>query len=55
MCQGNIRVFCRVRPLLGEELVASDGVIHHISFSDGKIIELDRLTEMSMNEVSYVM
>ena len=52
--QGNIRVFCRVRPLLGEELAHSDGVIHHMNFPDldGRVMELDRLTEMSMNEVS---
>ena len=42
-----------MRPLLGEELVHSDGVIHHMNFPDpdGKVMELDRLTEMSMNEV----
>lgn len=53
--QGNIRVFCRVRPLLGEELAHSDGVIHHMNFPDldGRVMELDRLTEMSMNEVSF--
>jgi hypothetical protein len=51
--QGNIRVFCRVRPLLGEERLSTDGVINHINFPDaeGKVIELDRMAEMSMNEV----
>lgn len=50
--KGNIRVFCRVRPLIGEEQMFSDGVINHINFPDpeNKIIELDRMTEMSINE-----
>nr|KAG5699218.1 hypothetical protein BaRGS_012739 [Batillaria attramentaria] len=50
--KGNIRVFCRVRPLLGEELTLTDGVIHHMNFPDPdqRILELDRLSEMSMNE-----
>ncbi|KAL8593766.1 hypothetical protein ACOMHN_059259 [Nucella lapillus] len=50
--KGNIRVFCRVRPLLGEEVTNSDGVIHHLNFPDpdNKVLEMDRLTEMSMNE-----
>ncbi|XP_025086603.1 carboxy-terminal kinesin 2-like isoform X2 [Pomacea canaliculata] len=50
--KGNIRVFCRVRPLLGEESLCTDGVIHHMSFPDpeGRVLELDRMAEMSMNE-----
>ncbi|XP_076471326.1 carboxy-terminal kinesin 2-like [Babylonia areolata] len=50
--KGNIRVFCRVRPLIGEELMTSDGAIHHLNFPDpdNKVLEMDRLTEMSMNE-----
>ncbi|XP_070199644.1 carboxy-terminal kinesin 2-like isoform X2 [Littorina saxatilis] len=53
--KGNIRVFCRVRPLLGPELVHTDGVISHINFPDpdGKVLELDKLTEMSMNESAF--
>jgi hypothetical protein len=55
LIQGNIRVFCRVRPLLREERLSTGGVINHINFpdADGRIIELDRMAEMSMNEVGY--
>ncbi|XP_042887792.1 carboxy-terminal kinesin 2-like isoform X2 [Penaeus japonicus] len=40
--KGNIRVFCRVRPLLGEEIKGNgdSDVIHHISFVDEKTLEL---------------
>lgn len=39
--QGNIRVFCRVRPLLGEELEKNGSDhIHHISFTDEKSLEM---------------
>ena len=53
LLQGNIRVFCRVRPLLGEERLGNDGIIPHINFpdQDNKTIQLDKLTEMSINEV----
>jgi len=37
--KGNIRVFCRVRPLLGEE-IAKYGTIHHIDFKTDASLEL---------------
>ena len=42
MWQGNIRVFCRVRPLLGEEVVANDNsdVIHHMQVLSVSSLEL---------------
>ena len=51
--QGNIRVFCRVRPLLGEELFGNTGEIQHMCFSDKdqKVIELEKLAEASLSEV----
>ncbi|KAH9525270.1 hypothetical protein Btru_000903 [Bulinus truncatus] len=50
--KGNIRVFCRVRPLLGDEQLGNNGLISHINFPDfdGKVIELDKLGEVSVNE-----
>ncbi|KAL5007768.1 hypothetical protein ScPMuIL_016574 [Solemya velum] len=51
--KGNIRVFCRVRPLLGDELGPDrDGDVHHMNFPDidQKIIELEKLGDVSMNE-----
>ncbi|KAK6986889.1 carboxy-terminal kinesin 2-like isoform X2 [Biomphalaria glabrata] len=50
--KGNIRVFCRVRPLLGEEQLGNNGIINHINFPDmdSKIIELDKLADVSVNE-----
>lgn len=55
--QGNIRVFCRVRPLLGEELAGvpgDDPFPQHIGFSpDGKSLELEKLADVGMNEVRY--
>lgn len=52
--QGNIRVFCRVRPLLGEELLGSDGTINHMAFpdSDSKILELEKMSDAGLNEVN---
>ncbi|KAK2140452.1 hypothetical protein LSH36_1348g00016, partial [Paralvinella palmiformis] len=54
--KGNIRVFCRVRPLIGEELTAGSGEIGHIDFpdkaGDGKILELKKLGEISTSENS---
>jgi len=48
-------VFCRVRPLIGEELTAGSGEIGHIDFpdkaGDGKILELKKLGEISTSEV----
>nr|ADJ19048.1 testis kinesin-like protein KIFC1 [Eriocheir sinensis] len=40
--KGNIRVFCRVRPLIGEEIKnnGDTDVIHHISFIDERTLEL---------------
>lgn len=51
--QGNIRVFCRVRPLVGEELFGNNGEIQHMNFPDEgkKTLELERLTEVSLSEV----
>lgn len=51
--QGNIRVFCRVRPLLGDEQLGNDGIISHINFPDidHRVLELDKLSDMSINEV----
>ncbi|XP_064602112.1 carboxy-terminal kinesin 2-like [Liolophura sinensis] len=50
--KGNIRVFCRVRPLLNEERLANEGIIQHMSFpdTDGKVLELDKLAETNPNE-----
>ncbi|GFS21501.1 kinesin-like protein [Elysia marginata] len=50
--KGNIRVFCRVRPLLGEEELLKGGIISHMNFpdQDSKVLELDKLPDISMNE-----
>ena len=50
--QGNIRVFCRVRPLLGDECAHGEE-IHHLNFpdDDGKILEMDKVADVSLNEV----
>lgn len=52
--QGNIRVFCRVRPLLGEELLGSDGTINHMAFpdADSKLLELEKMSDAGLNEVN---
>ncbi|XP_067656013.1 carboxy-terminal kinesin 2-like [Haliotis asinina] len=52
--KGNIRVFCRVRPLLGDEILVNDGVIHHMNFPDldGRVLELEKLGDASLNESS---
>ena len=55
MCvQGNIRVFCRVRPLLGDETLDNDGVIQHMNFPDldSKVLEIEKLSNVNANEVS---
>ena len=53
--QGNIRVFCRVRPLLGDEATASGGQIEHIHFpDDDKALELVKLSDAAMNEVGWL-
>ena len=52
LLKGNIRVFCRVRPLLGEECLGNDGIISHIGFlEDTKTLELEKLADQSVNEV----
>lgn len=50
--KGNIRVFCRVRPLLGEELLGSDGTINHMAFpdADSKMLELEKMSDAGLNE-----
>ncbi|XP_052800185.1 carboxy-terminal kinesin 2-like isoform X2 [Mya arenaria] len=50
--KGNIRVFCRVRPLLGDELYGSDGDIPHMAFTgeEHRTLELERLGEVSLSE-----
>ena len=41
--QGNIRVFCRIRPLLGDEVTkAANGEIRHIDVQDEKAMALIR-------------
>ena len=42
--QGNIRVFCRVRPLLSEEIKnnGNSDVIHHINFLDDRTLEVGK-------------
>ena len=40
--KGNIRVFCRVRPLLGDELAQTAGEIPHMVFTDEKSLELGK-------------
>jgi len=54
--QGNIRVFTRVRPLLGAELLGSNGEIAHIHFPDNDhcMLELEKLADANPNEVLYV-
>lgn len=51
--QGNIRVFCRVRPLLGDETLGNDGIIPHMNFPDHeqKTLELDKTGDATLNEV----
>ncbi|XP_045175313.2 carboxy-terminal kinesin 2-like isoform X2 [Mercenaria mercenaria] len=49
--KGNIRVFCRVRPLIGEELLGNDGEIQHMNFpEEQKTLELERLADVSLSE-----
>ncbi|CAC5368682.1 KIFC1 [Mytilus coruscus] len=50
--KGNIRVFCRVRPLLGDETLGNDGIISHMNFPDQeqRIIELDKHGDATLNE-----
>ncbi|ESP00790.1 hypothetical protein LOTGIDRAFT_140562, partial [Lottia gigantea] len=48
--KGNIRVFCRVRPLLGNETQDNDGVIGHMTFpdKDGKVLEMEKLGDSTI-------
>ena len=51
--KGNIRVFVRVRPLLGDEALGTDGAaIPHMNFpdEDHRILELERLADVNPNE-----
>ncbi|XP_025078886.1 carboxy-terminal kinesin 2-like [Pomacea canaliculata] len=50
----NIRVFCRVRPLLAKEMCCTHGVIHHMNFPDpeGRVLELDMMSKMARNEIT---
>jgi len=51
--QGNIRVFSRVRPLIGDETLGNGGEISHIHFLDDDhcAMELERLADANPNEV----
>lgn len=40
--KGNIRVFCRVRPLLTSETLGNDGVINHMTFQEKKVKVLEK-------------
>ncbi|XP_013392997.1 carboxy-terminal kinesin 2 [Lingula anatina] len=51
--KGNIRVFCRVRPLLVDETLGTDGVIPHINFPDTKeqkMLEIEKVGDAALNE-----
>ncbi|XP_072172005.1 carboxy-terminal kinesin 2-like [Diadema setosum] len=49
--KGNIRVFCRVRPLLGNECVDGSDITHiHFPDVDGKTLVVDKLSDVSLNE-----
>ena len=53
--QGNIRVFCRVRPLLGEEMLGHQTESpDHMTFSeeDPKTLQLEKGAETGGNDVS---
>lgn len=43
--KGNIRVFCRIRPLLGQEVDKCDGQIKHIAVTDEKSLEIFKPSE----------
>ena len=48
-------MFCRVRPLLGDELSSDEDptVVSHMTFpdDDGKVVELEKLGDANPNEV----
>ncbi|KAJ3169894.1 kinesin-like nuclear fusion protein [Geranomyces variabilis] len=50
--KGNIRVFCRVRPPLPQEVEEKDGVLSHLSFAedDEKAIELKQSVESASGQ-----
>lgn len=48
--KGNIRVFCRVRPFVGDELLGNDDEIPHMHFPDSESLELEKLAEINANE-----
>lgn len=49
--KGNIRVFCRVRPLLGEEKVVAGGdMIKHVNIEGEKNMELIKTVDDAANE-----
>ncbi|XP_043240189.1 kinesin-like protein KIFC1 [Amphibalanus amphitrite] len=48
--KGNIRVFCRVRPLLGEEVVQADGQIPHLQVTDERSLEIGKAAGAGANE-----
>ncbi len=55
LLQGNIRVFCRVRPLIGEEMLGHQTESpDHMTFSeeDPKILHLEKGAETGANDVS---
>jgi len=43
--KGNIRVFCRIRPLLGDEIEQNGGEIKHILIQDEKSLEITKPLE----------
>ena len=38
--KGNIRVFCRIRPLIGQEIEKSNGEIKHITVGSDKSLDI---------------
>ena len=50
-------MFCRVRPLLGDEMMGNDGTVQHMSFPDEdkhSVLELEKFGDVNPNEVSFV-
>lgn len=43
--KGNIRVFCRIRPLIGQEIEKYGGQINHIAVTDEKSLEIFKPVE----------
>ena len=43
--KGNIRVFCRIRPLIGQEIEKYKGQIRHITVTDEKSLEISKPSE----------